>query len=103
MKLLGISFAIAVTAGMSGKPSACLFAPTRLPEPIVGQTLGGGGASFITQLRKCARIAFTVCVCGTGFAGKTALPKLLPGHAGPTGGSPAPGRLVLNPPTPPPC
>src|SRR5262245_34952981 len=102
MKLLGASFDTAVTAGMAGKPIASRVASTRLPEPRVGQTLGGGGVPFITQLRKCWRIAFTVCVCGTGLAGKSALPQLLPGHAGPTGGSPAPGRLVLKPPTPPP-
>src|SRR5215467_7407239 len=102
MKLLGRFFETETIAGMSGKPIASLVASTRVPDPSVGQTLGGGGVPFITQLRKCARIALTVCVCGTGLAGKTALPQLFPGHAGPTGGRPTPGRLVLNPPTPPP-
>src|SRR5262245_1330837 len=103
MKLLGISFDTAMTAGMSGKPIASLVASTSVPDASVGHTLGGGGVPFITQLRKCARIAFTVCVWGTGLAGKIALPQLFPGQAGPIGGKPAPGRLVLNPPTPPPC
>src|SRR5689334_16567256 len=95
--------AIAAIAGMPGKPIASFVASTSSPDFSLGHTLSGGGVPFITQLRKCARSAFTVCVCGTGFAGKTALPQLLPGQAGPTGGSPDPGRLVLNPPTPPPC
>src|SRR5882672_5050755 len=102
MKLLGIPLFAAVTAGMLGKPIASLVASTRSPDLIVGQTLGGGGAPFITQFLKCWRIAFTVCVCGTGLAGKSALPQLFPGQAGPTGGRPTPGRLVLKPPTPPP-
>src|SRR5262249_25845765 len=102
MKLLGISFDTAITAGMSGKPIASLVASTRVPDAIVGQALGGGGVPFITQFLKCWRIAFTVGVCGTGLAGKIALPQLLPGQAGPMGGNPTPGRLVLNPPTPPP-
>ena len=41
---------------------------------------------FITQSRKCARIAFTVCTCGIGFAGSTPTPKLLPGQFGPVFG-----------------
>src|SRR5437899_481436 len=103
MRLSGAVCDAAVSDGMLGNPIALPLASTRSPDFILGQTLSGGGVSRITQLRKCARNAFTVCVCGTGLAGKTALPKLLPGHAGPTGGSPDPGRLVLNPPTPPPC
>src|SRR5262245_26604074 len=103
MKSLGAVFDTAASAGMLGNPIASRVASTRSPDFILGQTLSGGGVPRITQLRKCCRSAFTVCVCGTGFAGKVALPKLLPGHAGPTGGSPTPGRLVLNPPTPPPC
>src|SRR5215831_7598895 len=103
MSSLGRVFEIAVIAGMSGKPSASLVESTSVPDASVGHTLAGGGVPFITQLRKCCRIALTVCVCGTGLAGKIALPQLFPGHAGPIGGSPTPGRLVLNPPTPPPC
>ena len=34
----------------------------------------------MTQLRKCTRSALTVCVCGTGLAGRSAVPKLLPGQ-----------------------
>src|SRR5882672_356447 len=103
MKLPGIVCEITVIAGMSGKPIASLLGSTRSPDFSLGQTLSGGGVPRITQLRKCARSALTVCVCGTGLAGKIAFPKLLPGQAGPTGGRPDPGRLVLNPPTPPPC
>src|SRR5262249_60149741 len=103
MKLPGISFDTAMTAGMSGKPVASLVASTRVPEASVGHTLGGGGVPLITQLRKCARIAFTVCVCGTGLAGKIAFPQLFPGQAGADRGRPAPGRPVVDPPTPPPC
>src|SRR3974390_1969633 len=97
IKSPGIFGETAVIAGMLGNPIASFVASTRSPDLIVGHTLGGGGVPFITQFLKCARSAFTVCVCGTGLAGKTALPQLLPGQAGPTGGRPAPGRLVLNP------
>jgi hypothetical protein len=68
----------------------------------VGYTLSGGGVPFITQSRKCTRSALTVCTCGTGLAGSTPVPKLLPGQFGPVAGSPTPGRLVSKPPTPPP-
>src|SRR5262245_45338886 len=103
MKFEGSAGEIAAIAGIVGNPIASLLASTRSPVARRGQTLAGGAVPFITQLLKCTRSAFTVCVCGTGLAGKTALPKLLPGHAGPTGGKPAPATLVLKPPTPPPC
>jgi len=36
------------------------------------------------------------------LAGNTAVPKLLPGHIAPVLGKPTSGKLVLNPPAPPP-
>ena len=41
---------------------ASFVGSTRLWSLSVGQRLGGGAMSFITQLRKCTRSAFTVCV-----------------------------------------
>src|SRR5258708_18541965 len=101
MRLSGAVGDAAASDGMLGNPIASRVGSTRSPDFILGQTLSGGGVPRITQLRKCARSAFTVCVCGTGLAGRTAVPKLLPGHPGPTGGNPDPGRLVVNPATPP--
>src|SRR5262249_61333048 len=98
MKLPGISFDTAMTAGMSGKPVASLVASTRVPEASVGHTLAGGGVPFITQLRKCARIAFTVCVCGTGLAGKTPLSAFFPGPGAEARGEATPGAVGVNSP-----
>ena len=90
--------------GRVGKPSAALCASASVPCASVGQRLGGGGVPFITQRRKCRRIALTVSVCDTGFGGSVAMPKWLPGQMGTTPSfSPTPGRLVSKPPAPPPC
>ena len=116
---------VARRPGMLGKPMAVLFASTNcggvgfrrlekvltkppLPSATAsgfkrGQMLSGGLVLDITQLRKCTRKALTTWVCGTGLAGSTPVPKLLPGQFAPTVGSATPGRLVPKPPAPPPC
>ena len=63
----------------------------------------GGGVLRMTQLRKCTVSALNVSVCGSGLAGSTPMPELLPGHSTGLSGRPAPGRLVSKPPAPPPC
>ena len=47
---------------------------TSFPDASVGYRLGGGAMPFITQLRKCTRIAFTVWAWGTGLIGKRPWP-----------------------------
>ena len=54
--------AVAGTPGIVGKPRASFVGSTRYPAASVGQTLAGGGVSFITQFRKCTRSAFIVSV-----------------------------------------
>src|SRR5260221_10771921 len=103
MRLSGAVGDAAASDGMLGNPIASRVGSTRSPDFILGQTLSGGGVPRITQLRKCARSAFTVCVCGTGLAGKKGVPEMLPRHPGPPGGNPEPGKLGLKSPTPPPC
>src|SRR5215475_7737652 len=83
--------------GSDGNPMACAVASTRSPALSVGYRLAGGSVPFMTQLRKCARMAFTVWVCGIGLAGNTPWPYPALGQAG------GAAATVLNPPGPPPC
>src|SRR5262252_9583311 len=88
---------VARSPGSVGKPIATLFASASCLFASVGYRLGGGATSFITQLRKCTRIAFTVWVCGIGLVGSTPVPHPELGHAG------VGNAVVLKPPGPPPC
>jgi hypothetical protein len=57
----------------------------------------------MTQARKCTVSALTVSVCGIGLVGSAPTPALLPSHSTGFAASATAGRLVSNPPTPPPC
>src|SRR5258706_5730277 len=87
----------AAASGIVGKPSAAFVGSTSsrsfFGPRSVGYMLAGGVTPFITQLRKCTRIAFTVCACGSGFAARMPVPKLLPGQPGPAPVDPM--RLAL--------
>ena len=74
--------AVAGTPGNGGKAHRLLGVIHQRARGQGGIALGGGAMSFITQSRKCTRMALTVWVCGIGLAANTPLPHSVPGHMG---------------------